>query len=74
MAKMKIAEKEFEGEFVAFTPINEDWNEYRVGDYIIKTKLVVSEIFRVKDQLDQMGNPVFLLQWTNPVTIRKVEG
>lgn len=74
MAKINIGGKEVEGEFIDFQSVIEEWQEYRVGEYVIKTKLVVSDIFRVKDQFDQMGNPVFLLQWSNPVTVRKVDG
>ncbi len=73
MAKITVGGQEYEGEFVPFNSIREDWNEYRVGDFIVKAKLVVSEVFQVKDQVDQMGNPVFLLQWNTPTFIRKAQ-
>jgi len=73
MAKMNIKGEELEGEFVAFTPIQEDWNEYRVGDYIVKLKLIVSDIFQANDKLDPQGNPVFYVKSQNVVNVRKAE-
>jgi hypothetical protein len=73
MAKLRLGETEIEGEFVAFVPIREDWNEYRIGNFILKTKQVVSEIFKAKDQKDAVGNPLFYLQSNAVSTIRKVE-
>jgi hypothetical protein len=73
MAKLRLGDKEIEGEFVAFTPIHEDWNEYKIGSFILKTKQVVSEVFRAKDQKDAVGNPLFYLQSNAVSTIRKVE-
>lgn len=73
MAKLQLGDTEIEGEFVAFTPIREDWNEYRIGNFILKTKQVVSEIFRAKDKTDAVGNPLFYLQSNAVSTIRKVE-
>lgn len=73
MAKLRLGDKEIEGEFVAFTPIHEDWSEYRIGNYILKTKQVVSEVFQAKDQTDAIGNPLFYLQTNNVSTMRKAE-
>jgi hypothetical protein len=73
MAKLRLGDKEIEGEFVAFTPIREDWNEYRIGNFILKTKQVVSEVFKAKDETDAVGNPLFYLQSNAVSTIRHVE-
>jgi hypothetical protein len=73
MDKIRLGDVEVEGEFVAFTPIHEDWNEYRIGNFILKTKQVVSEVFKAKDQKDAVGNPLFYLQSNTVSTIRKVE-
>lgn len=63
--------QEIEGEFVHFNSVIEEWNEYRVGDYTLKMKVVVSDIFKVKDAKDALGNPVFILTSNNVVTVRK---
>ena len=44
MAKMQIGNEEVEGEFVPFHPIEEDWNEYSVGGYIVKIKLIIKSV------------------------------
>jgi hypothetical protein len=44
---------------------NEPWNVYRVvktGD-IIKLKMVVSEVYRVRDIYDQNGEPYYIVIW-----------
>lgn len=73
MAKLRLGDKEIEGEFVAFTPMTENWNEYRIGNYVLKTKQVVSEIFQVKDETDAIGNPLFYVQANAVSVIRKTE-
>jgi hypothetical protein len=73
MAKLKMGNREVEGEYVPFTPVQEEWNEYRVGSYVIKMKMVVSEIFRAKDETDAVGNPLFLIQSTQLTSVRKAE-
>lgn len=74
MAKIKIGEKEYEGEHVAFTSVHEDWNEYRVGDYVIKIKLVVSDVFQMSEMFDASGNPVFYLKHIAVTEVRKTQG
>ncbi len=73
MAKFRIGEVEIEGEYLSYTPIKEEWNEYLVGDYSIKLKIVVSSIFKAKDQKDAQGNPVFYVQSGNVMSVRKNE-
>jgi len=73
MAKLRVGDEEVEGDLVPFVPIREDWNEYRAGDYIVKMKSIVSEMFRAKDKIDAAGNPVFFIQTSQVTTIRKVE-
>ena len=70
MAKIRVGEKEIEGEFVPFTPSHEGWSEYTVGNYVVRVKEVISEVFQAKDEKDAVGNPLFYVQ-TNPVIIVK---
>jgi len=52
---------------------SEPWNKYRIpktGD-VIQVKLIVSEVFRVKDKFDNFGEPFYILthsQVVSPVT------
>lgn len=73
MGKLRLGNKEVEGEYVAFTPIREEWNEYKIGNYILKTKQVVSEVFQVKDQTDALGNPLFYMQASAVTVIKPIE-
>ena len=73
MAKENIRGKEIEGEYVPFTSILEDWNEYKVGNHFIKIKVVVSDIFRAKDATDSQGNPVFSVKSQMVITVRKLD-
>lgn len=73
MAKFRIGSQEIEGEYVSFTALKEEWNEYIVGDHIIRMKVVVSSIFKAKDQVDPHGNPIFYVQSGNVLNVRKNE-
>jgi hypothetical protein len=73
MGKLQIGKEEVEGEYVPVTPIREDWNEYRVGDYIVRLKLIVSDVFRPKDKIDAEGNPVFIAKSKNVISVRKAD-
>jgi len=45
---------------------SEQWNVYRVrktGD-MFRTKMLVSEVYLVKDRFDQNGEPQYVLNWT----------
>lgn len=48
---------------VRFTPIVEPWNNYRLpnGDQL-KTKLVVSLVYRIDGHYDIFGNPLYVVQ------------
>lgn len=48
---------------VEITSSNELWNEYRIlktGD-TLRVKMVVSDVFRVKDKFDRLGEPYFIV-------------
>ena len=74
MAKFKVGDREIEGDYVKYTALKEEWNEYLVGGHIIRMKVVVSDIFKAKDLVDPQGNPVFYVQSGNVLNVRKVEG
>jgi hypothetical protein len=60
----------FPKEEVNFTTDYEDWNIYKLPDGTrLKTKLVVSSIFKVKQEgvFNVFGEPIYVVNWTNVV-------
>lgn len=54
---------------VNYTPFQEDWNVYKLPDGTkIKVKLVISAVFRVKGQFDELGYPMYAISSTNAVS------
>lgn len=54
---------------VAYTAYQEDWNIYRLPDGSkLKVKLVVSAVFRIKGQYDELGYPMYVVNSTNAIT------
>ena len=54
---------------VSYTPFQEDWNIYVLPEGSrIKVKLVVSSVFRIKGQYDELGYPMYLVNSTNAIT------
>jgi hypothetical protein len=55
---------------LTFQNTREHWNEYLLDDgSIIKLKPVATEVLRIEDMYDQQGNPVYILNSTNVVTV-----
>lgn len=65
--KIKVQDKEVEGEIIDFRTEKEDWNEYQLEDGTkIKLKVVVSKILRT-DLVNDTGDPVYVVNSTNVV-------
>jgi hypothetical protein len=70
--KVKI---NFGGEEVEAVPVeinqsNEYWNQYLMDDgTAIKMKLVATKVFRVDDKYDNEGNPFYVIQSTNIMSV-----
>lgn len=73
MPTFRMGNQDIEGDYVSYTPLKEEWNEYLVGDYIVRMKVVVSSVFKAKDTTDPQGNPVFYVQSGPVMSIRKNE-
>lgn len=69
--KVKLPDgREIEGEIMPFQSGGEHWNEYLVEDgTVIKIKLVASEVVRLNGEYDQAGNPVYIVQSTNVLSV-----
>ena len=52
-----------EAELVEVTNAQEAWNQYLLSDgSVLRTKAVVTEVFRLVDEYDADGNPVYVLR------------
>lgn len=66
---------EVEGTVMTFRSSGEHWNEYLVDDgSVVRIKLVATEIIRLDDQYDAQGNPVYVVQSTNVMSVDAPEG
>jgi len=49
---------------------SERWNEYLVGDgSVLKMKLVLTNVIRVDGQYDSIGNPIYMVNSTNALSV-----
>jgi len=68
--KIKFGGQEVSAELVEVGQTNEKWNEYLLDDgSVLKMKLVLKKVFRVIDQYDPDGNPVYVAESQNIVTV-----
>jgi hypothetical protein len=59
-----------DGTVVTFRSSGEHWNEYLVDDgSVVRIKLVVTDVVRLDDHFDPQGNPVYLVQSTNIMSV-----
>ena len=55
---------------VEFSPLREDWNAYQLADGTrVRMKVVVASVFRIIDQYDAQGNPVYVVQSSNVLSV-----
>ena len=71
MPKIPYGKGEVDATELDFQTRKEDWNEYQLMDgTAIKMKLVVSDIFKVPDEYDNEGNPVYVVRSRNVLVVR----
>ena len=71
MPRIPYKGREVDATEVDFQTRKEEWNEYQLMDgSSIKMKLVVSEIFKVPDEYDEEGNPVYVVRSNNVLVVR----
>ncbi len=59
-----------EAELVPINQSQEYWNEYILQDgSVVRLKTVATEIWRVLDEFDQDGNPVYVVKSGNIVNV-----
>ena len=71
MPKINFQGQEVDAPEVEFQTHKEDWNEYQLMDgSFVKIKLVVGSIFRIPDEYDAEGNPVYVVRSQNVLMVR----
>lgn len=55
---------------VAITELSENWNTYKLEDKsVVKMKLVATDIFRLVNQYDAEGNPLYIIKSSNIASV-----
>ena len=68
--KIKFGGKDVEAELVEVSQSNEKWNEYLLDDgSVLKMKLVLKKVFRADGQFDPDGNPIYVAESQNILTV-----
>ena len=66
--------KEYDVTELGFQNVREHWNEYLLDDgTIVKLKPVATSALRVEGVRDQQGNPVYVIESTNVLTVKPFE-
>lgn len=68
--KLKLGDKEVNATEVSVNQVSERWNEYFIDDgSVLKLKPVVTKVYRIDNEYDAEGNPVYFAQSTNVLTV-----
>ncbi len=68
--KINFGGREIEASTIDVNQASERWNEYILDDgTVVKIKLVLKKVARADGEYDAEGNPVYLIQTTNVVTV-----
>jgi hypothetical protein len=55
---------------MTFRTTSEDFNEYLLDDNtVLKLKMVVTDVARIDGMYDQFGNPIYIVQSTNVLSV-----
>ena len=67
---LNLGGREVEAVPVEVNQTAEHWNEYLLEDgTVLKMKLVLKKVFKVANEVDAEGNPVYVMQSTNVSTV-----
>ena len=68
--KIKYRGRETEADMVEASQSNEKWNEYLLEDgSVLKIKLVLKKAFRLRGEYDPEGNPLYVVESQNVLTV-----
>lgn len=69
--KIKFQGRDIEATEVDFLTRKEDWNEYQLTDgRILRIKTILTEVYRIEEEKDPDGNPVYQVRSTNIVRVK----
>ncbi len=72
--KINFNGQQVDAESVDATQSNERWNEYLLDDgTLLKIKAVLTNVYRVDGQYDGEGNPIYVIQSTNVISVNAQE-
>ena len=67
---LNLGGREVEATPVEVNQAGEHWNEYLLEDgTVLKMKLILKKVFKVANEVDAEGNPVYVMQSTNVSTV-----
>jgi len=65
---------EKDAQLIDIQQASEHWNQYLLGDgTVIKMKLVATEVWRVENEWDQEGNPIYVVRSTNVLSVNAAD-
>ena len=68
--KVPFQNQMVEGVEVSFQTGGEHWNEYLLEDgLVIRIKIVITEIVRLENQYDPVGDPIYSVRSTNVMAV-----
>jgi hypothetical protein len=72
--KLNLGGKVVWGELISVQQAQEGWSQYLLADgSIVKMKVVVTDVFRVENEYDAEGNPIYYVKSTNVVSVNASE-
>ena len=72
--KLNLGGKEVWGELIPVQDAKEGWSQYLLADgSIVKMKVVVTDVFRVENEYDAEGNPIYYVKSSNVVSVNASE-
>lgn len=72
--KLNLGGKEVWGELIHVQDAKEGWSQYLLADgSIVKMKIVLTDVFRVDNEYDGEGNPVYYVKSTNVLSVNAPE-
>ncbi len=67
---LNLGGREVEAVPVEVNQAHEVWNDYLLEDgTVLKMKLILKKVFKVANEVDAEGNPVYVMQSTNVSTV-----
>ena len=74
MPKVPYKGQNVDGDDVSFTVVKEDWNTYQLHDGTeIRVRLIVQQVIKIPGEIDEQGNPVYVVRSNNVLVVKPAE-